>query len=114
MGQAALTRLAVLLAAAACAAIAIGLLPSVRTGFEVAPAPAVIVNDTSAPVVVAHCAGACPAAGGTTLSPGRELPAGLPHALWQVRTPEGEVIGCLSGGSAAQRLRVSRAQSCPG
>lgn len=113
MRQAALVRLAVLVAAVACVAIAFGLVPALRTGTDLAPAPAVIVNDTGHAVVAVPCAPSCPAVGGTLIEPGRQLPAGPPGARWQVRTPAGDVAGCLVAAGAGQRLRVSRASACP-
>jgi hypothetical protein len=110
--QASIVRLAVLVAALACVAIAFGRLPALRTGTELAPAPAVIVNDTPAAVVAVHCSPGC-VGDGTVIDPGHELPAGPPGARWQLRSAGGDVIGCLAASSSGQRLRVSRASGCP-
>lgn len=113
MRPAALTRLAVLLAAIACLLIAFGVVPALKTPTELAPASTVIDNDTTHAVVLVHCSAACPASGGTTVEPGHELPAGPPHVTWQVRTAAGDVVGCLSATAAGQRLPVSRTTACP-
>jgi hypothetical protein len=110
--QASIVRLAVVIAALACVAIAFGRLPTLQTGTELAPAPAVIVNDTAFSVVAFHCSPAC-SGEGTVIEPGHELRAGPPGARWQLRTAGGEVVGCLHAASSAQRLLVSRASGCP-
>lgn len=112
MRQASIVRLAVVVAALACVAIAFGRLPALRTGTELAPAPGVIVNDTATAVVAVHCSPTC-SGEGTVIQPGHELPAGPPGARWQVRTAGGDVIGCLVASVSGQRLRVSRASGCP-
>jgi hypothetical protein len=106
----ALTRLVLLLAALGCVLVALRVLPAVSAPSEVRPA--VIVNDTANAVVAVHCGARCPTGNGVTIEPGRELRAGPPPTRWQLRTPAGEALGCVSGTSPGQRLPVTQATPC--
>lgn len=107
-----LLRLVLLGAAAACALIAFGILPAITQPADLGRRPAVIVNDGSAPVVVVHCRDSCPAAGGTTVAPGSQLPAGPAGARWRVADASGVPLGCLTAIAAGQRLLVSKVTAC--
>jgi len=105
-------RLLILGAAVLCALIGFRVLPAVSAPADLGPRPAVIVNDSQAPVQVVRCAGPCPATGGVTLASGQELRAGPPGARWRVEDALGAPLGCLVATSAGQRLLVSRASPC--
>ena len=107
-----LLRLVLLGAAAACALIAFGILPAISQPADLGRRPAVIVNDGGAAVVVVHCLDSCPATGGTTVAPGRQLPAGPPGARWRVADTLGIPLGCLTATTAGQRLLVSNVAPC--
>jgi hypothetical protein len=107
-----LVRLLLLAGVVVCVLVALGLLPTFAFLSDLAQPPALLVNDTSAAVVVAHCAGSCPLTGGRTLTPGAELRAGPPGSRWVARDADGGVLGCLTASIAGQRLAVSRAGPC--
>ena len=111
MPRAALTRLVLLVAALGCVLIALRVLPAVSVPSELQPA--VIANDTESPVVAVRCGARCPSGNGVTIEPGRELRAGPPPTRWQLRTPAGEVLGCVSGTRPGQRLLVTQVSPCP-
>lgn len=106
-------RLLILGVAAVCVLIGLRLLPAVSPPGDLGPRPAVIVNDSGAPVLLVHCDGSCPATGGTALAPAQELRAGPPGARWQVEDALGAPLGCLMATAAGQRLLVSTAHPCP-
>jgi hypothetical protein len=114
VSRTALVRLAVLLGAAACVLIAFKALPGFQTGTDLSRRPAVIVNDTTGAVVVAHCDdGACRRTSGpATVAPGQSLRLG--SGSWAIDDPSGARVGCLAAVSAGQRLLVSQAEACPG
>lgn len=111
MSEVGLLRLVLLGAAAACALIAFGILPAISQPADLGRRPAVIVNDSSAAVVVVHCLASCPA-GGTAVEPGRQLPAGPPGARWSIADTSGVSLGCLTATTAGQRLLVSNVTPC--
>jgi hypothetical protein len=104
-----LIRLLMLMVAAACVAIALRALPAVSPPSDLQPT--IIVNDTGAPVDAVHCGVTC-AGAGVAIDPGHELRAGPPGSRWQLRTPAGDVIGCVSGTRPGQRLPVTGATGC--
>ena len=112
MRSAGLLRLVLLGAAAACALIAFGILPAISQPADVGRPPAVILNDGSAAVVVVHCLESCPTAGGTTIVPGRQLPAGPPGARWRVADTLGIPLGCLTASASGEQLLVSKVAPC--
>ena len=112
MSGAGLLRLLLLGAAGACALIAFGILPAISQPGDLGRRPAVIVNNGGAAVVVVHCQHSCPASGGTTVAPGRQLPAGPPGARWRVANLSGVALGCLTATSAGERLLVSKLTPC--
>lgn len=105
-------RLAALLGAVACVLVAFRALPAFQTGSDLSRRPAVIVNDTAAPVVVAHCDdSACVhTSGRATVGPGQSLRVGSGH--WVIEDIGGSRTGCLTA-SAGQRLPASQAEPCP-
>jgi len=107
-----LVRLLLLAGVAVCVLVAVGLLPAFAFLSDLAQPPAVLVNDTPAAVVVAHCAGSCPATGGQPLKPGAELRAGPPGSRWVAREADGGLLGCLTARTAGEHLAVSRAVPC--
>jgi hypothetical protein len=94
--------------------IAFKVLPTFQSGADLSRQPAVIVNDTTAPVVVAHCDdSACSRTSGpATVAPGQSLRVG--SGRWLIEDSQGARAGCLAAVSAGQRLLVSRAEPCPG
>lgn len=113
MTRTGLVRLVIFGAAIVCALIGFRVLPAVSPPGDLGPRPAVIVNDSTAVIVVVHCDGSCPATGGTTLAPAQELRAGPPGARWRVRDARGVPLGCLTATAPGERLLVSRAGPCP-
>ena len=114
MSRDGVVRLAALLAAAACVLVFLRVLPGLRLGADLAPPPALIVNDTATAVTVARCAdAACTrTAGAAPVAPGGELRAGGGAAIWVVEAG-GARLGCLSA-TPGRRLAVSAAGPCPG
>lgn len=111
------TRLLLLAAAAVCVLAAVRVLPPLASPADLDRRAAVIVNDTSLPVVVSHCSEACRSLNaGVSLAPGQELRAGPPgrDPAWLVEDSDGTRVGCLTVRAAAERLPVSRAGPCPG
>lgn len=106
--------LVLLAAAVVCALIGLRVLPQVTLPTVAGQRPAVIANDTGAPVVVMRCATTC--AGGAervTLAPGHDLRAGRSGGgSWVVEDTGGRRIGCLVVPAGA-RQPVSRAGPCP-
>ncbi len=112
MTRSGLVRVLLLGAAVACVLIGVRLLPAISTPDSLGPRPAVIVNDSTGAVLVAHCDQTCPA-GGTTVAPAQELRAGPPGARWRVEDGSGATLGCLTATVAGERLLVSHAVPCP-
>src|SRR5207245_8263746 len=111
-------RLVLLAAAAACLLVAIRLIPAIRTGSELGLQPAAIVNDTTAPVLVARCVRTCAHPDqGVEVVPGHSLRAGATpgQVEWLIESQAGDRIGCLAPpppSHAPATLRVSRAGPC--
>jgi hypothetical protein len=112
MARPRLVRLLLLAGVAACVLVALGLLPTFAFLSDLAQPPAVLLNDTSAAVVMAHCTGTCPVTGGLTLAPGGALRAGPVGSRWVARDADGGLLGCLTARTAGQRLAISRAEPC--
>jgi hypothetical protein len=110
--RAGLVRVLLLSAAVICALIGVRLVPAISTPDSLGPRPAVIVNDTTGAVLVAHCSQTCPA-GGSTVAPAQELRAGPPGARWRVEDAAGTPLGCLTATGVGERLLVSHAVPCP-
>jgi hypothetical protein len=107
-----LVRVLLLSSAIVCALIGVRLVPSISTPDTLGPRPAVIVNDTTGAVLVAHCDQTCPA-GGRSLAPAQELRAGPPGARWRIEDASGVSLGCLTATGVGERLLVSHAVPCP-
>jgi hypothetical protein len=112
MTRSGLVRVLLLGSAIVCALIGVRLVPAISTPDSLGPRPAVIVNDTTAAVLIAHCSQSCPA-GGSSVAPARELPAGPPGARWRVEDASGVPLGCLTATGVGERLLVSHAVPCP-
>jgi hypothetical protein len=115
MSRVGLVRLIVLGAAVACVLVALRLLPQTQTATDLGHPPAMIVNDTSATVVVAHCGAGCAGTSGSvTLRPGQSLRVGVTARAddWAIEDNEGTRLGCLTATSSAERLAVSEAGPC--
>jgi hypothetical protein len=112
VSRTALVRLAVLLGAVACVLIALKLLPGFQTGTDLSRQPAVIVNDTTGAVVVAHCDDqACAGTSGrANVAPSQSLRVG--SGQWVIADAGGRRLGCLAAAPGRQLL-VSRAGLCP-
>ena len=97
--------------AVACVLVAFKVLPAFQTGTDLSRQSALIVNDTSAAVVVAHCDDrACTSTSGrASVLAGHSLRVG--SGQWVIEDSGGRRSGCLMA-SAGQRLPVSQAGAC--
>ena len=115
MSRAGRVRLVVLGAAVACLLVGLHQLPQILTATELGRPPAVIVNDTSGPVVVGRCTAGCrDTTGRVALSSGESLRVGAGRpSVWTIEDNDGARLGCLTAGSSTERLAVSGAGPCP-
>ena len=107
-----LVRLALLSAIVVCALIGFRLIPAFAPASGLGREPALIVNDTAAPVVVFRCLPSCAAAtGGVSVARGASLRLGG-NGEWVIESPAGERLGCIDTAVATGRQPAAKWRPC--
>ena len=105
-------RLALLVAAAVCVLIGLHFVPAFTPASELAREPALVVNDTNAPVTVLRCTPSCTnSGGGAIVAPGATLRLGG-AGEWVISSAAGERLGCIDSAIGGGKFPAARWGPC--